>query len=58
MAVVYSVQAQSRPGETFALMEFEVAPGVHRSCLSSCPDFYVTDLFFVSLKSFPFGDPR
>ena len=31
MAVVYSVQAQSRPGETFASKEFEVAPGVHRS---------------------------
>ena len=31
MAVVYSVQAQSRPGESFALKELEVAPGVHRS---------------------------
>ena len=30
-AVVYSVQAQSRPDESFAIKELEVAPGVHRS---------------------------
>lgn len=31
MAVVYSVQAQSRPAETFVLKEMEVQSGVHRS---------------------------